>query len=117
MLSIQRKNDLVGVLKTNRNVVIDVHAIKWCGPCKVIAPVFHELSRDSKYSNVTFVEVDVDLADEDLVEFVGIKSVPTFILVVDGLERERFSSADRTKLEEMVKAASNKAATATPSNT
>lgn len=38
-------------------IVVDFTA-SWCGPCKLMAPVFAELSR--KFGQLVFVKVDVD---------------------------------------------------------
>lgn len=53
-----KKSILVQATKSSMLLVVDVNA-KWCGPCKRIAPAYHDLS--IKYSNVIFAEEDVDL--------------------------------------------------------
>ena len=42
-------------------IVIDFTAT-WCGPCKMIAPIFKQLSQE--FSGVIFVKVDVDEAPD-----------------------------------------------------
>jgi thioredoxin 1 len=37
--------------------VIDFTA-KWCGPCRIIAPMFADIAK--KYPHVVFLKVDVD---------------------------------------------------------
>lgn len=60
--------------------VIDVYAT-WCGPCKQLAPIFEDLSKNEDFKNVSFSKVDVDNDDELLVEKYGIRSVPTMLLI------------------------------------
>ncbi|KAM3843267.1 thioredoxin-like, partial [Diretmus argenteus] len=42
-------------------VVVDFTAT-WCGPCKQIAPRYHEMSEKPENKNVIFLKVDVDEA-------------------------------------------------------
>ncbi|KAH1168901.1 hypothetical protein KIL84_013491, partial [Mauremys mutica] len=55
-------------------VVVDFSA-KWCGPCKAIDPVIHDLA--VRYDNVMFCSVDIDLA-EDVANSCKIIAMPTF---------------------------------------
>ena len=53
-------------------VVVDFYA-DWCGPCKMLAPVFEELSEE--LTDVNFVKVDIDQS-MDLAQKFRIVSVP-----------------------------------------
>ncbi|KAK0098047.1 hypothetical protein PV326_011582 [Microctonus aethiopoides] len=61
-------------------VVIDFFAT-WCGPCKIIAPQFEELSK--KHSSVIFLKVDVDENDEISATY-EVSSMPTFVFIKKG---------------------------------
>lgn len=58
-------------------VVVD-YSTSWCGPCKMIAPFFQELSE--KYEDVVFVKVMGDATPEasELMRREGIRAVPAF---------------------------------------
>ena len=71
-------------------VIIDFFAT-WCGPCKRIAPVYEELAE--KYSNVTFLKVDVDESEHIASKF-NIESLPTFVLFKNGIEVTRIEGAN-----------------------
>lgn len=71
-------------------VVIDFFAT-WCGPCKVIAPKFEELSK--LYPTITFLKVDVDESGE-LAEKYNIRAMPTFVFLRDGVQIHKIEGAD-----------------------
>ena len=62
---------------------------EWCNPCQRTRPVAEELRRDGL---IDFIFVDADTEIELLEQF-GIKSVPTYVLIKDGLEIKRMSGA------------------------
>lgn len=61
-------------------VVVDFFA-NWCGPCKMLAPIFEELSGEMK--EVKFVKVDVDQSP-DIAMTYKVASIPTVIIFKDG---------------------------------
>jgi thioredoxin 1 len=71
----------------------------WCGPCKMIAPVFKKLSEDN--AGIAFAKIDVDDAADVAAEH-KIRSMPTFVSFVNGKEVSRFSGASSALLEQAV---------------
>ncbi|XP_052031460.1 thioredoxin domain-containing protein 8-like [Apodemus sylvaticus] len=76
----------------NRLVVVEFSA-PWCGPCKIIAPVFQAMSL--KYQNVMFAQVDVD-SSKELAEEYHIIVVPTFQMFKHTRKVTPFSRLKRT---------------------
>lgn len=73
----------------------------WCGPCKKVRPIVEELNRDQ--SEVKFQIIDVD-SEGELARTFEVKSIPTFILIEDGQEINRFTGAKTKKdLENFIK--------------
>jgi len=73
---------------------------EWCGPCKKVRPIVEDLNREPL--NAIFQIIDVDY-NEDLVKTFDIKSVPTFILFNENVEKNRISgSKTKQELEDFI---------------
>ncbi len=79
MEHITTKEEFEKLITENDNIVIDFFAT-WCGPCKMLAPVFENVA--SITNNVAFVKVDVDESSE-LASLFGIQSIPTLVYIKD----------------------------------
>lgn len=70
--------------------LLDFYA-DWCGPCKIMAPVFSELEKEYE-GRVEFKKVDVETNGEMAQQF-HIMSIPTFVIVREGKEISRKTGA------------------------
>lgn len=80
-------------------VLVDFYA-QWCGPCKMIAPIYESL--DNSYNSaIIFVKVDVDEASE-IAEKYNVSSLPTFMVFWDTKQTKKVSGANPKVLERLV---------------
>lgn len=61
--------------------VVDFWA-EWCGPCKAIAPIIEDLSKDYE-GKVTIGKLNVDNNPEVSFKY-GIRSIPTILFIKNG---------------------------------
>jgi thioredoxin 1 len=69
------------VLKSDAPVLVDYWA-EWCGPCKMIAPILDEVSKDYA-DKLQVVKVNVDDNQEIAAKY-GIRGIPTLMLFRNG---------------------------------
>ena len=69
------------VLKSAKPVLVDFWA-EWCGPCKMIAPMLDEVSKDYD-GRLQVAKVNVDENRDTPAKF-GIRGIPTLILFKGG---------------------------------
>jgi thioredoxin 1 len=93
--------DFEETLKTagQKPVIVDFYA-QWCGPCKMIAPMFESLDKNYN-SAIVFVKIDVDEANE-VAEKYNVSSLPTFMVFWDMKPTKSVSGANQKVLERLV---------------
>lgn len=69
--------------------IVDFWA-EWCGPCRMLGPVFEELS--GEMGEIKFAKVNIS-ENEELAQKFGVMSIPTLILFKDGKEVDRMMGA------------------------
>lgn len=78
------------VVNSELPVIVDFWA-PWCGPCKMMAPIFNEVSQ--KYPlKAMFVKVNTE-EQQSLGAKYSIRSIPTLIVYKNGKEVKRVSGA------------------------
>jgi thioredoxin 2 len=89
------------ITKNDLPVVVDFWA-DWCGPCKMMAPIFTQVASQMA-TEVRLAKVDTEKA-QDISARYNIRSIPTIILFKNGKEIDRLAGAlDQSGLTRWIK--------------
>jgi thioredoxin 1 len=61
-------------------VIVDISA-EWCGPCRMLEPILHQLAEE--IADLTVLELDID-ASPELARRYDVMSFPTLLFFVEG---------------------------------
>jgi len=75
------KDNFNQVISSDTPVLVDFYA-DWCGPCRMLSPVIHELAEELQ-GKVTVGKVNVDEQMELAAKF-GISSIPSLLVFRNG---------------------------------
>ena len=88
------KNNFEEVKNSDKLVLLDFYA-DWCGPCRMVAPILHEIAEERP--DVLVGKINVD-EEEDLAAAFGVYSIPTLVVMKKG-EVVRQTSGARPKAQ------------------
>ena len=84
------------VLQSGTPVLVDYWA-EWCGPCKMIAPILDEVSKDYG-ERLQIAKMNVD-ENRDVPAKFGIRGIPTLILFKNGtVEAQKVGAVSKSQL-------------------
>ncbi len=81
MVDVTHQNFTSEVIKSDLTVLVDFWAV-WCGPCRMLAPVVEELSREYT-GRLKFYRLDVDANPNTAGRF-AIRSIPSLLFFKNG---------------------------------
>jgi thioredoxin 1 len=89
MAKIINSNEFIENVEKARGVVVVDFFATWCGPCKMLGPVFEGVSNEME-NKAKFFKLDVDESG-DIANKYGISAVPTMIIFRDGAPVENLA--------------------------
>jgi len=82
-----KTGDELEAAKKNGLTLVDFSA-PWCAPCRLQEPIIRQLA-DQFTGKAVIAEVNID-ASREMAANLGIRSIPTLILFINGKEVQRF---------------------------
>jgi len=93
VVEIVGKEQFDALMKDSDKLVIADFWAEWCGPCRMIGPVLHDIA-DKNPAKVVVAKINVDdSANQQLALDYGVRSIPQVTMFKDGAQVDQFVGA------------------------
>ncbi|HMV78078.1 MAG TPA: thioredoxin [Leptospiraceae bacterium] len=100
-MALQEITDSNFKTETSQGLVLVDFWAEWCGPCRMVAPVLEELSKEMS-EKVTIKKLNVD-DNQGTAQMLGIQSIPTLIVFKNGEMVDRVLGAlPKTQIKNLI---------------
>lgn len=83
------KDNFEKIKSSDKTVLLDFYA-DWCGPCRMVLPLVHEIADENPQYVVGKINVDEEM---ELASQFGVSTIPTLVVIKNGEVVNRSSGA------------------------
>lgn len=88
LIQINKESYEKEVVNGSTPIIVDFWA-EWCGPCKMLGPVYEEISNDAKYDGkLKFGKLNTE-EEPELAGKHAVQGIPSMLIMKDGKEVDR----------------------------
>jgi thioredoxin 1 len=97
MIQAKSVEEVINLIENSKYLVLDFSAT-WCGPCKRMGQLIHELMEEDKYKDVVFCKIDVDNDEfESLTQKYKVSGIPHVVFFKNSKQVDSLVGFDKSK--------------------